>query len=98
MSIASRSKPAAQSPSRMVAGALAHLATHMESGCPRAAYLAAMLLEQVANDASADDHLRRHARELVDILERDETASDRMQYGQDMIATRSCDTLEKTLS
>lgn len=98
MTIASRSKQAAQSPSRMVAGALAHLATHMESGCQRAAYLAAMLLEQVANDASADDHLRRHARELVDILERDEAASDLMQHGQDMIATRSCDPLEKALS
>ena len=82
----------------MVAGALAHLATHMESGCPRAAYLAAMLLEQVANDASADDHLRCHARELVDILERDEAASDLMQYGQDMVATRSCAPVEKALT
>lgn len=57
-----------QSPARMVAGALAHLATHMETGCPRAAYLASMLLEQIANDGEADDHLRRHARELVEIL------------------------------
>ncbi len=61
-----------QSPARMVAGALAHLARHMETGCPRAAYLAAMLLEQVANDGEADAHLRAHARELVEILERDE--------------------------
>ncbi len=61
-----------QSPARMVAGALAHLARHMETGCPRAAYLAAMLLEQVANDGEADGHLRAHARELVEILERDE--------------------------
>ena len=60
-----------QPPARMVAGALAHLATHMESGCPRAAYLAAMLLDKVANDSEADDHLRRHARELVEILDRD---------------------------
>ncbi len=60
-----------QPPARMVAGALAHLATHMETGCPRAAYLAAMLLEKVANDAGADSHLRQHARELVDILDRD---------------------------
>lgn len=62
----------AQPPARMVAGALAHLAKHMETGCPRSAYLAAMLLEQVANDTEADDHLRAHARDLVDILERDE--------------------------
>ncbi len=68
-----------QTPSRMVAGALAHLATHMETGCPRAAYLAAMLLEQVANDTASDAHLRRHARELIDILERENTTHDTTQ-------------------
>lgn len=61
--------PSEQPPARMVAGALAHLARHMETGCARSAYLAAMLLEKVANDPEADDHLRRHARELVDILD-----------------------------
>jgi hypothetical protein len=61
-----------QPPARMVAGALAHLARHMETGCPRSAVLAALLLERVAADAGADDHLRRHARELVEILERDD--------------------------
>lgn len=60
-----------QTPARMVAGALAHLARHMETGCQRSAYLAAMLLERVATDAEADAHLRRHARELVEILDRD---------------------------
>ncbi|MDK9703273.1 MAG: hypothetical protein OEL20_09035 [Sulfuritalea sp.] len=60
-----------QPPARMVAGALAHLATHMSTGCPRAAMLAAMLLERVATDPDADSHLRNHARELVEILERD---------------------------
>ena len=60
-----------QPPARMVAGVLAHLARHMETGCPRAGHLAAMLLEQVANDTEADAHLRAHARELVDILERE---------------------------
>jgi hypothetical protein len=60
-----------QTPARTVAGALAHLATHMETGCPRAAWLAAMLLERVASDPDADGHLRNHARELVEILERD---------------------------
>jgi hypothetical protein len=62
---------AEQTPARMVAGALAHLARHMETGCQRSAYLAAMLLERVALDPDADDHLRRHARELVEILGRD---------------------------
>lgn len=60
-----------QPPARMVAGALAHLARHMETGCARSAWLAAMLLEQVASDPEADEHLRAHARELVEILERD---------------------------
>lgn len=60
-----------QPPARLVAGALAHLARHMETGCPRAAELAALLLDRVAADPEADGHLRAHARELVDILERD---------------------------
>lgn len=55
---------------RILAGALAHLAQHMESGCPRSAYLAAMLLEQIALDPSTDSHLRQHARQLIEILER----------------------------
>lgn len=60
-----------QTPARIVAGALAHLARHMETGCQRSAWLASMLLEKVATDPEADDHLRRHARELVEILDRD---------------------------
>jgi hypothetical protein len=64
-------------PARLVAGALAHLARHMTTGCPRAAELAALLLERVAEDADADPHLREHARELVDILDRDRAADAR---------------------
>lgn len=59
-------------PARLVAGALAHLARHMETGCPRASSLAILLLDKVANDVEADAHLRRHARELVEVLERDD--------------------------
>ncbi|MDT3734951.1 MAG: hypothetical protein ROZ00_01830 [Denitratisoma sp.] len=66
-----------QPPARMVAGALAHLARHMTTGCPRAAELAALLLARVAEDSEADPHLRAHARELVDILERDQAAGNR---------------------
>ena len=58
-------------PTQLVAGALAYLAKHMSTGCPRAAERAALLLERVANDPEADAHLRGHARELVEILERD---------------------------
>jgi hypothetical protein len=64
-------------PARLVAGALAHLARHMTTGCPRAAELAALLLARVAADSEADPHLRAHARELVDILERDQAAGNR---------------------
>lgn len=58
-------------PATMLAGALAHLARHMETGCPRAASLAALLLGHVATDTGTDVGLRTHARELVDILEQD---------------------------
>lgn len=64
-------------PAHMVAGALAHLARHMTTGCPRAAQLAALLLERVAADPDADPQLREHARELVDILEREQAADAR---------------------
>lgn len=70
-------------PARMVAGALAHLARHMTTGCPRAAELVALLLERVAEDADADPHLRAHARELVDILERDRAADARRMANTD---------------
>ena len=59
---------------QMVSGALGHLARHMNTGCPRAAELAALLLTRVAEDAEAEPQLREHARELVDILERDQAA------------------------
>lgn len=58
-------------PARLVAGALAHLARHMRTGCPRAAERASLLLERVAAGAETDPHLRAHARELVAVLERE---------------------------
>ena len=64
-----------QPPARMMAGALAHLAQHMENGCPRSAHLAALLLQQIATDPRADTHLRLHAQQLVEILERDPVRS-----------------------
>ena len=53
-----------QLPDRMLAGALAHLAQHMESGCRRAAYLAAMLLEQIASDPRTSKHLKQHTLQI----------------------------------
>ncbi len=72
-------------PASMVAGALAHLARHMTSGCLRSARSAAMLLERVAHDPEVDVHLREHALELVEILERD---SSRAQTGVLQMAPR----------
>lgn len=57
-------------PASALAGALAHLARHMQTGCPRAASLAALLLEQIAADLSVDVDLRAHAERLADLLER----------------------------
>lgn len=75
-------------PAQMVAGALAHLARHMTTGCPRAAELAALLLARIAADADADPHLRAHAHELVDILEREQSA-------RPMPSSRFADTAER---
>lgn len=60
-------------PTSIIAGALAHLAQYIESGSSCSAYLAAMLLERVANDADVDEPLRQHAHQLVEILERNFT-------------------------
>lgn len=64
-----------QAPARLVAGALAHLARHITTGCPRAATLAALLLDRLASQCTADRHLRNHAAELAAILERDTSAA-----------------------
>ncbi|MRD71827.1 hypothetical protein GH865_00965 [Rhodocyclus tenuis] len=61
----------AVAPAHLAAAALAHLATHMQTRCPRSAALAVMLLERLAVDERADAHLRAHARQLADVLERD---------------------------
>lgn len=58
--------------SRELAGALAHLARHMVTGCPRAGSLAALLLARIAAKPEADGHLRRHAADLAELLERED--------------------------
>ena len=60
----------AGSPAHVVAGALAHLATHLDSGCPRAAWLAALLLDRLAADGDADAALRHYAGDLAAALQR----------------------------
>lgn len=60
----------AGAPAYVVAGALAHIATHLDSGCPRAARLAALLLDRLAADGEADALLRHHAADLAEALHR----------------------------
>ena len=62
--------PPSGSPAHLVAGALAHLAAHLDSGCPRAARLAALLLDRLAADGDADRQLRHHAADLAETLHR----------------------------
>lgn len=62
----------AGSPAHIVAGALAHLSAHLHSGCPRAARLAALLLDRLAADDDASAELRHHAADLAETLHRSE--------------------------
>ena len=59
-----------QPPVHILAGALAHLAQYLKNGCPRSAYLAALLLEQIATAPGTDAHLCQYAQQLVETLER----------------------------
>lgn len=60
---------APDSSSRIVSGALAYLCIHMESPCPRAAYLASLALNRIAEDPGNDAQLRQQAQKLAEILE-----------------------------
>ena len=55
--------------SRIMSGALAYLAQHMERACPRSAYLAALLLNRIADDTGNAAHLRHPAKLLADLIE-----------------------------
>lgn len=52
-----------------LAGAMAHLARAIKTGCRRSAHLCALLLDRVANAPEVDAHTRAHAQELIDALE-----------------------------
>ena len=54
---------------RVLAGALTHLAQHLESGCRRSVSLAAMLLGQIASDSRNDAQLRDQAGHLTEVLD-----------------------------
>lgn len=68
-------------PSRIMSGALAYLALHMESACPRSAYHAALLLNRIASDAGNDTQLRYRAQILADLIETGDTSYARWRRG-----------------
>lgn len=53
---------------RILTGALAYLALHMEGGCPRSAYLASLLLNRIADDPENDTQLRCEAQRLAETI------------------------------
>ena len=52
----------------LLSGALAHLSQYLTTGCYRSAYLARMVLEQVA-ETTNDEDLRQEASRLIDAIE-----------------------------
>lgn len=52
----------------LLSGALAHLSQYLNTGCYRSAYLARMVLEQVA-ETTNDEDLRQEAARLIDAIE-----------------------------
>lgn len=57
------------STNRILSGALAYLALHMESACPRSAYLASLLLQRIADDPDNDAQLRHQAHLLAETID-----------------------------
>lgn len=56
---------------RLIAGVMEHLACFLQTGRPRSAHLALMLLDRLARDAESDvdTALAEHCRHLRDVLE-----------------------------
>ena len=52
----------------LIAGLMEHLACHLQTGRPRAALLARMLLDRLATETSSDT-LRERCQQLRDVLE-----------------------------
>lgn len=53
----------------LIAGVLEHLACHLQSGRPRSAMLAAMLLNRLSHDTEISVALRQQAHHLCEVLE-----------------------------
>ncbi len=53
----------------LMAAVIEHLACYIQSGRPRSAHLATLLLDRLAGDAAADPRLRERCRQLSEVLE-----------------------------
>jgi hypothetical protein len=52
----------------LMAGIIEHLACYIQSGRPRSAHLAALLLDRLARDNALDESLRDQCKSLIDVL------------------------------
>ncbi len=64
--------PKPHTSSRIISGVMAYLSMHMENSCPRSAYLAALLLNRIADDPENDEQLRLQAQRLAEAIENTE--------------------------
>ena len=64
-----RGAPAEEALHNLIAGALEHLACHVQTGRAKSALLAAMLLDHLARDPDVTVALRLRAQHLRDVLE-----------------------------
>lgn len=65
----------------LMAAVIEHLACYIQSGRPRSAHLARLLLDRLALSAGADEKLREHCWQLCEVLE------DRDGFGLDHAQT-----------
>lgn len=72
----------------LFSGALAHLAHYLDSGCERSAYLARLVLEQLA-ESSGDRNLGREIDLLIEALE---NRADLASAVPAILFRRGCDT------
>lgn len=61
--------PHDKAPAALLAAVIEHLACHLQTGRPRSAHLAMLLLDRIANDGKADDLLRERCLQLQEVLE-----------------------------